>query len=321
MKIAIYSICKNERPFVDRFLTSCHGADKVVMADTGSTDGTWQRIRQLASAINVDRIALHRVAIDPWRFDTARNVALSLVPPDIDVCVRLDLDEVLDPGWREALEANWLPGTTQLWHWYNFSPGFRYRHNTIHTRFGYHWRGMDHEAIYDATGQGRPRVADDRLSITQLQDRSKDRSSILPRLVLQVQEHKCARSLYYLGREYYYYKQNENAIATLKEYLEEPDATLAQERMDVMSMLAESCERLDLPNNARYWWLRAIAEYPTREPYVGLALFAEQQGEKQLAAGLAAHALTITSRMDNIYNRPYLWNDDFVEAISQRCAG
>ena len=43
---------------------------------------------------------------DPWRFDVARNHALSLIPDDVDLCISLDLDEVMVPGWRAALEAS-----------------------------------------------------------------------------------------------------------------------------------------------------------------------------------------------------------------------
>src|SRR5258708_5207699 len=78
MKIAIYGICLNEEAFVARFM------------DLGAQ--------------------IQAIRIVPWRFDHARNAALDLVPDDVDVCVSLDLDTVLRPGWRAALEAAWAPG-------------------------------------------------------------------------------------------------------------------------------------------------------------------------------------------------------------------
>ena len=45
----------------------------------------------------------------PWRFDQARNAALALVPDDVDICVSLDLDELIMPGWRRVLEGLWKP--------------------------------------------------------------------------------------------------------------------------------------------------------------------------------------------------------------------
>lgn len=318
MKIAVYSICKNEAAFIERFLDSCAGADLVVVADTGSTDDTAYNFEKRQNGPTP--IALHHVSINPWRFDTARNVALALVPADFDVCIRLDIDEVLDPGWRPALEDAWIPGTTQLWYWFKHDTNYRFRANYIHARHGYHWKFADHEGLYDATGNGRPRIADDRLSITHLQDRTKDRTSILPRLIKSAKEDECARTLYYLGREYYYYRHNREALGTFLFYLEQDDATWVQERMDVMSMMAESHERLGETDRAIHWWHRAISEYPTtREPYVGLAMLAEKLGQKYLAAGLARHALSIGHRMDNMFNRPYAWDDRLVLDIALRC--
>jgi glycosyltransferase involved in cell wall biosynthesis len=315
MKIAVYSICKNEAPFVERFLTSCAGADLVVVADTGSTDGTIKEFTRVCPPDKSPPVALHRVSINPWRFDTARNVALALVPADVDVCIRLDIDEVLDPGWRPALEDAWIEGTTQLWYWFNHAPGYRFRTNNIHARHGYHWRGLDHECLYDATGRARLRIADDRLSITHHQDHTKDRTGILPRLIAQVKEDKRARTLYYLGREYYYYRRDENAVATLKEYLSQPDAMWSQERMDVMSMIADSYERMGDTKSAVHWHYRAIAEFPTREPMLGLARLARKMGQHALAYGTAKHALTITDRMDSMFNKPVAWGDEFGQIV------
>jgi glycosyltransferase involved in cell wall biosynthesis len=317
MKIAVYSICKNEEAFVERFLLSCIGADLVVVADTGSTDNTVKEFTRVCPPDHSPPVALHHVSINPWRFDTARNVALALVPADIDVCIRLDIDEVLDPGWRTALEENWIEGTTQLWYWFNHAPGYRFRTNNIHARHGYRWRGLDHECLEDATGRGRSRIADDRLSITHHQDHTKDRTGILPRLVAQVKEDKRARTLYYLGREYYYYRFDTDAIATLKEYLSQPDATWPQERMDVMSMIAESYERLGNVEQAFHWHYRAIAEFPTREPMLGLSHFALKTGKHALAYGVAKQALTITDRMDSMFNKPAAW-DGSLESIAQQ---
>lgn len=69
-------------------------------------------------------------ALRPWRFDTARNRSLDLVPEDADICVCTDLDEVLHPGWRALLEAAWVPGTTWATYRYtwNFLPDGREGH-------------------------------------------------------------------------------------------------------------------------------------------------------------------------------------------------
>ena len=96
-KVCVYAICKNEEKFADRWMDSMGEADLVVVLDTGSEDGTAERLRARGAQVTVEQIL-------PWRFDAARNRSLELVPEDVDPCVCPDLDEVFRPGWREALE-------------------------------------------------------------------------------------------------------------------------------------------------------------------------------------------------------------------------
>ena len=44
-KVCVYAICKNEEQFVDRWMDSMSEADQVVVLDTGSEDGTVERLR------------------------------------------------------------------------------------------------------------------------------------------------------------------------------------------------------------------------------------------------------------------------------------
>ena len=100
MKIAISAISKNEAQFVERFIASCKDADHISIADTGSTDETVELAKKYGATV-------HEICITPWRFDLARNAALALLPKDIDVVISLDLDEVLEDGWREEIERVW----------------------------------------------------------------------------------------------------------------------------------------------------------------------------------------------------------------------
>ena len=54
MKIWVYAIAKNERQFCERFMRSCAGADGVAVLDTGSTDGTAEKLRELGAAAAED---------------------------------------------------------------------------------------------------------------------------------------------------------------------------------------------------------------------------------------------------------------------------
>ena len=87
----VYAIALNEAMHVDRWASSAIDADYRVVADTGSTDDTVERLEQAG-------VTVHKIAIRPWRFDDARNAGLALVPADADVCVTMDMDEFLEPG-------------------------------------------------------------------------------------------------------------------------------------------------------------------------------------------------------------------------------
>lgn len=114
VKIVVYAICKNEEKFVRRWMASMSEADQIVVLDTGSTDNTVQLLRELGADVTQE-------VISPWRFDTARNRSLELVPEDTDICVCTDLDEMFIPGWRVQLEKAWIPGTTQCKYHYVWS--------------------------------------------------------------------------------------------------------------------------------------------------------------------------------------------------------
>jgi glycosyltransferase involved in cell wall biosynthesis len=105
MKVAVYTIALNEAKHAERWANSAEDADYRVVADTGSTDDTVERLERAG-------VTVHRIAIRPWRFDVARNTALALIPADVDVCLSMDMDEFIEPGWRPQIEAAWTPGTT-----------------------------------------------------------------------------------------------------------------------------------------------------------------------------------------------------------------
>ena len=152
MNIVVYAICKNEEQFVDRWMDSMGEADRVVVLDTGSTDGTVRRLRERGAEVTEE-------IVSPWRFDTARNRSLELVDPDAEICVCTDLDEVFHPGWREALERAWRPGASQAAYRYtwSFTPdggeGVVFWSEKIHSRRGWRWVHPVHEVL-QWTGEG-----------------------------------------------------------------------------------------------------------------------------------------------------------------------
>ena len=74
-------------------------ADYICVLDTGSIDKSVELLKE-------NNVHVESMIIDPWRFDTARNKSLELIPKDTDICVCTDLDEVFLPGWRENCPGN-----------------------------------------------------------------------------------------------------------------------------------------------------------------------------------------------------------------------
>ena len=92
-KICVYAISKNEEMFVSRWVQSMKEADEIFVLDTGSTDNTVSKLKELGVNVKVREI-------NPWRFDVARNESLNMIPDDYDICVCTVLDEVFEQGWR-----------------------------------------------------------------------------------------------------------------------------------------------------------------------------------------------------------------------------
>lgn len=281
MKVAIYTIALNERQFVDRWFESARDADYLLIADTGSNDGTTQRARELG--INVVD-----VRISPWRFDDARNAALAALPEDIDMCVSLDMDEVITPGWREHLEKAWEQGITRpkykhIWSWNDDgTPGLEFSYDHIHARKGYRWKHPVHETLY-SYGIPEKQGWMDGLETHHHPDPTKSRSQYLPLLAMSVQEDPYNdRNAFYYGRELYFYGRYQEAAAELKRHLELPTAHWAPERAASMRFIGKS-----LPDESEQWFRKAIAQAPgRREPYTDLAMlyYEAQDWERCLEA-------------------------------------
>lgn len=191
-KICVYAICKNELKFVDAWIESMSEADYVVVLDTGSTDGTFEKLQ------NDPRItAVVQKVIDPWRFDVARNQSMSLIPQDTTVCVCTDLDELFEPGWAQTLRDNWdCDKHTQCLYKYAWShdeygnPTRIFTYDKIHSLRGWHWKFPVHEELDCDDTVDRLKVLDlfDNLYLHHYQDINKSRTSYLSLVELRKQE-------------------------------------------------------------------------------------------------------------------------------------
>lgn len=302
MRVAVYSIALNEEQHVARWHESAKDADYLLILDTGSTDGT-------VSDAAARGIHTEDITVSPWRFDVARNAALDLLPEDIDYCISLDLDEELQPGWRDALQVahdiGWTrPRYRYIWSWKeDGSPGLIYGGDKIHLRHGYRWKHPVHEVLAPDRAEDETSGWID-LQIHHHPDLSKARSHYLPLLQLAVQEDPYGdRNAYYLARELAFAGENEQASAMFKYHLALPTAIWKPERARGMIYLAG----LE-PENAERWLMRAATEAPERrEPWVALAEHLYRQSDWAGCLWAAQRALAITDLPLEYLNEEWAW--------------
>ena len=288
VKIAVFAPAKNEEANVKAWAKSAKGADEIVLVDTGSTDDTLRIARALERKKGAKKFRVETAVVTPWRFDDGFNAALSQVSADIDIAVPLHLDERLQPGWREELEAAWRAGGRQFTFIYDWGQGLTYRHDRIHARKGYRWVGAAHEY---PSGPG-PRV-DTNLRIVQTRDDSKDRSQDDALIELAWRENPTPRTTYYWARQLYYRNRWDDARTLLQRYLAMPDATYDQERAEACRFMS----RMVFEQYQEAWLLRACSESPgRRECWWELATWYSSHGMPAEAAGPAARALRITEQ-------------------------
>jgi glycosyltransferase involved in cell wall biosynthesis len=268
MRVAIYTIALNEEHFVQRWFESAKDADYILIADTGSSDNTVDTAKGLG-------ISVQQIFVKPWRFDNARNAALALIPPDIDYCIALDMDEILMPGWKEKLEEahknNWTrPRYQYTWSWKDEEetvPDLQYGGDKIHKRFGYRWKHPVHEVLTADRIEETQGWID--LQIHHHPDNKKSRGQYMPLLELAVQEDPLDdRNAYYYARELFFHGKFKEAKEQFVRHLSLPRATWKPERSASMRYIAK-CSTGEEKEN---WFLKAIEEAPDRrEAAVDLA--------------------------------------------------
>jgi len=262
--IAVYTIAKNEEQFVESWYNSAKDADYLFILDTGSTDSTVEKARELGIHVEVQ-------SFDPWRFDHARNAALDFLPDNIDMCIALDMDEVLIDGWRGEIERAISDKVTRpryeyTWSWKeDGTPGLIYGGDKIHTRHNYRWKHPVHEVLVcqEEEIQGWYDI-----KIHHFPDSTKPRSQYLPLLELAVREDpQDDRNAYYYARELFYYSQHEKASEEFRRHLSLPRAVWKPERASSMRFLGKI-------ENSEEWLLKAAAESPERrEPWFDLTMY------------------------------------------------
>lgn len=136
-KIAVYGVCKDEEYNIREWHSYIKDADYIFLLDTGSTDNTIKIAKELG--INVVS-----AKFSPWSETQAKNTALSLLPENIDICICLDLDQVIvTKNWKEILNGLDL-GFGIAEHTFTSNTGYKDYTETvsasaIHERHGIGW--------------------------------------------------------------------------------------------------------------------------------------------------------------------------------------
>lgn len=301
MKICVYAISKNEKQFVERFCESARDADLIVIADTGSVDGTADEARKHGAVV-------HDICITPWRFDHARNAALSLIPRDVDICISLDLDEVLEPGWRAEIERVWTKETTRLRYMFDWGSGIRFLYEKIHARHGYHWHHPCHEYPVPDGRITEVWANTDTLLVSHYPDPAKSRGQYIDLLELSVKEDpRCPRNAFYYARELTFYSRWLDASMALDRYLRMPEATWPNERCYAYRLLGQCAESLGSGEAEKYYLLAAKESPNTREPWCALANLAYKQSRWDQCYEWASKALEIKDKALVYTCDPAVW--------------
>ena len=315
-KVCVYAICKNEEKFVDRWVQSMQEADKIFVLDTGSTDQTVKKLKKQG-------VIVKKEIINPWRFDTARNMSLAMVDEDCDICVCTDLDEVFDPGWRKKIEQVWNASLTRLKYPYiwnfdeNNRPKTSFYLDKIHSRGDYIWTHPVHEVLTNIHNNEVVGICS-HILLNHHADNNKSRSSYLPLLELSVKEEpEDDRNCHYLGREYMFYGQWNKAIDTLIHHLSLKKAKWKDERSASMRFISRCYFAMHRVEEAKMWLKKAIQEAPyMREGYTELGQLYYRLHRFKLAIKYFEKALAIPRKSESYINEAFCWDGSIEDDLS-----
>ncbi len=308
-KICVYAISKNEIKFVERWFDSVKEADYVCVLDTGSTDGTFEKFKELG-------VITKQKKYENFRFDVARNDSLKLIPDDADICVCVDIDEYFEKGWSKILKSLWTEnvGRARYRYTWNFntdgSEGYVFMADKIHKNKAFIWTHPVHEILTQIDNNNYKTIDVPSIQLNHKADSTKSRSSYLPLLELSLKENPTDdRNAHYLGREYMFHKEYDKAIETLKYHLSLPTATWADERCASLRFIALCYKYKGEYEKAEEYFLKAILEADhTREPYYELALLYFEEKEFLKSAVTFNEMFKIKERNLTYISSPTCWS-------------
>ena len=305
-RICLNMIVKNESPVIERCLASVRPwIDHWVIVDTGSTDGTQERIRAFMKDVPG---TLHE---RPWRdFAFNRNQALDLARAHGDHILFIDADEVLavpeDFSWP-ALPADGYQLRCEINGWNYF------RNSIVATRLPWRWEGVLHEYLTC----DQPHAWDNLLgpSIQVSHDGARARNPDTYQRDIEVLERALqdepgnTRYCFYLAQSY---RDAGRLEDSRRRYAQRAGmGGWEEERWFSLFQVAALEERLGAePAAVREAYLAAYQMRPTRaEPLCELARYHRLRGEFALAHLYAQQAAAIAYPADALFvdSAVYAW--------------
>lgn len=314
-KTCVYAICKNEEKFIKRWYESIKDSDYICVLDTGSTDNSVKLLKELGVKVKSKKYK-------NFRFDEARNDSMKLIPKNTDICICLDIDEVITNNWKETLNKIWDKNTNRLNYIYNWKlendkPVVTFYINKIHDNKNYTWSHPVHEVLKFNKENEVQKTTND-IIVNHYPDDTKSRGSYLKLLELSVKEDPTNdRNMHYLGREYMYYKKWNESIDTLIKHLNLKSSTWKDERCASMRFISRCYTELKRYDEAKMWLDKAIKEAPyLRDPYTDRMLLEYALNDYNEAIKYGLKALEITERKLTYINEIHSWDETIYDVLS-----
>lgn len=277
----VYAIMRNEIHNLEPFINQFDGVDRIVLLDTGSTDGTYEKAKDLASRNPM--LVVEQAIIDPFDFSIARNMALNVARNGADersAFLWLDMDERLVGNYWYSRFLDWYTDAQPTGNWALLTtmifsrstegkPLNTYKQRKIHSLDGFEWKYSCHEVLTETCPVN---IYQSALEIEHFPDRDKERD-YLP--ILENAYHKNPndlRNIYYYGRELYYKDRMEEAAEILKTSdMASKNATVSQ-LIEAYILCAECYSILGNREQAELFYYSALSKYSNCcKAFLGLA--------------------------------------------------
>lgn len=225
-----YTILKNEAKFIEKWLFYTKDFTYRCLLDTGSTDGSWELLREAAK--NDPNLIIEQKTFTPWHFSVARNYNMAMVPDDVEWGLSPDLDEYFSINVLEEMEKTLrqFPNATNIScdrldvysKVVRVGPPKMIGTNKIHRFKDYRWDQPIYEHLVYIGPEQELEIYNDDIYLVHDQDfKKQERSPLYLKMLLDEYRDnpKNCWTLWFLVNHYYKEQDLENFIATACDFV------------------------------------------------------------------------------------------------------